>query len=152
MLTVSTNRQRGRVVKAVDSKSTGFRPHRFKSCRCRKFLFLISMRERIFVSRNKLYLVIEDFGIMPNHKISILFEQFSDPCHYFMSSFEDEHVQKVYEAIASHFSSTRFKRWPVVDKFISSLSAGSFGCDFGCGNGKNLEWNTAKLVTLGMDA
>ncbi len=68
------------------------------------------------------------------------------------SEFEGEHVQKVYEAIASHFSSTRYKRWPVVDNFIASVPVGSFGCDFGCGNGKNLEWNPSKFVTLGLDA
>ena len=32
-------RQVGRVVKAVDSKSTGLRPRRFESCTCRSYLF-----------------------------------------------------------------------------------------------------------------
>lgn len=68
------------------------------------------------------------------------------------SSFEDEHVQKVYEAIAGHFSATRYKRWPVVDDFIEALPKGSIGCDFGCGNGKNLQWDTNKTLTLGLDA
>lgn len=68
--------------------------------------------------------------------------------------FEEEHVQQVYEAIAPHFSATRYKRWPIVEKFIKNLPANSFGCDFGCGNGKNLE-NDLKgkgCMTLGMDA
>ena len=32
--------------------------------------------------------------------------------------FEEEHVQQVYEAIAPHFSATRYKRWPIVEAFI----------------------------------
>jgi tRNA (uracil-5-)-methyltransferase TRM9 len=66
--------------------------------------------------------------------------------------FEGEHVQQVYEAIAPHFSATRYKRWPIVDKFIKSLSKGSFGCDFGCGNGKNLENDPNGCITIGLDA
>ena len=67
--------------------------------------------------------------------------------------FEEEHVQQVYEAIAPHFSATRYKRWPIVEKFIKSIPKGSFGCDFGCGNGKNLENDpSGNIVTIGMDA
>ena len=40
-------RHLGRVVKAVDSKSTGLRPHRFESGRCRLQIFLVV----IFVCR-----------------------------------------------------------------------------------------------------
>lgn len=65
--------------------------------------------------------------------------------------FEGAHVQQVYEAIAPHFSATRYKRWPIVEKFIQNLPKGSFGCDFGCGNGKNLE-QSGSLMTIGMDA
>ena len=36
---VSTNRQRGRVVKAIDSKSIGLCPREFESRRCRFFVF-----------------------------------------------------------------------------------------------------------------
>lgn len=64
--------------------------------------------------------------------------------------FEEEHVQQVYEAIAPHFNATRYKRWPIVEKFIKNIGKGSFGCDFGCGNGKNLE--NENILTLGMDA
>ncbi len=32
--------------------------------------------------------------------------------------FEKQHVHKVYEEIAQHFSSTRYKAWPVVEEFI----------------------------------
>jgi tRNA (uracil-5-)-methyltransferase TRM9 len=69
-----------------------------------------------------------------------------------MSNFEEEHVQQVYEAIAPHFSSTRYKRWPLVEGFIENLPIGSFGCDFGCGNGKNLENDPKGHVIMGMDA
>ena len=67
--------------------------------------------------------------------------------------FEEEHVQQVYEAIAPHFSATRYKRWPIVEKFIKGIPKGSFGCDFGCGNGKNLENDpNGNIMTIGMDA
>lgn len=48
------------------------------------------------------------------------------------------HVRKVYDGIAEHFSATRYKRWPVVDRFLADLPRGSLGMDLGCGNGKNL--------------
>ena len=61
-------------------------------------------------------------------------------------------VQAVYEAIASHFSDTRYKArrgvrlaraqlaqpWPLIVEFLSSLSPGSIGLESGSGNGKNL--------------
>ncbi|EKG03914.1 hypothetical protein TCSYLVIO_005026 [Trypanosoma cruzi] len=49
---------------------------------------------------------------------------------------EREHVLKVYDAIASHFSSTRYKAWPKVQAFIESLPKYSLVADVGCGNGK----------------
>lgn len=52
--------------------------------------------------------------------------------------FEREYVQNVYDEISEHFSSTRYKRWPVVEKFLASIPAASIGVDLGCGNGKNL--------------
>ncbi|KAK8191172.1 S-adenosyl-L-methionine-dependent methyltransferase [Phyllosticta capitalensis] len=55
--------------------------------------------------------------------------------------YEDEHVHTVYEQIASHFSSTRYKPWPIVERFLKSLPAGSIGLDVGCGNGKYLAVN-----------
>ncbi|TVY31268.1 tRNA (carboxymethyluridine(34)-5-O)-methyltransferase, partial [Lachnellula occidentalis] len=53
-------------------------------------------------------------------------------------SYEEQHVHEVYEQIASHFSSTRYKPWPIVSSFLSSLPPGSIGLDVGCGNGKYL--------------
>lgn len=55
--------------------------------------------------------------------------------------YEEEHVHKVYEQIASHFSSTRYKPWPIVESFLKSQIPGSIGLDVGCGNGKYLTVN-----------
>ncbi|KAK5949789.1 tRNA methyltransferase, has a role in tRNA modification [Knufia fluminis] len=55
--------------------------------------------------------------------------------------YEQANVHDVYNKIASHFSSTRFKPWPVIDEFLRGLPAGSIGLDIGCGNGKYLTVN-----------
>ncbi|XP_058787687.1 tRNA (carboxymethyluridine(34)-5-O)-methyltransferase [Vicia villosa] len=54
---------------------------------------------------------------------------------------EKKFVHSVYDAIAPHFSSTRFAKWPKVAEFLSSLSPGSLILDAGCGNGKYLGFN-----------
>ncbi|KAI4122264.1 MAG: hypothetical protein LQ338_005911 [Usnochroma carphineum] len=56
-------------------------------------------------------------------------------------AYEEEHVHLVYEQIASHFSSTRYKPWPIVEGFLQDLPGGSVGLDVGCGNGKYLAVN-----------
>ncbi|KAH8704270.1 S-adenosyl-L-methionine-dependent methyltransferase [Talaromyces proteolyticus] len=55
--------------------------------------------------------------------------------------YEQEHVHNVYQKIASHFSSTRYKPWPIVERFLQSQKPGSIGLDIGCGNGKYLTVN-----------
>ena len=55
--------------------------------------------------------------------------------------YEEAHVHQVYEQIASHFSSTRYKPWPIVERFLRDLADGSVGLDVGCGNGKYLAVN-----------
>jgi tRNA (uracil-5-)-methyltransferase TRM9 len=65
-------------------------------------------------------------------------------------AYELEHVHGVYEAIASHFSATRHKPWPVVADFLRAQAAGSIGLDVGCGNGKYLAVNDHVLL-LGCD-
>ncbi|KAL8144331.1 hypothetical protein V2J09_017363 [Rumex salicifolius] len=55
---------------------------------------------------------------------------------------EKTYVHRVYDAIAPHFSSTRFAKWPKVSAFLSSLPKGSLVLDVGCGNGKYLGLNT----------
>jgi len=48
---------------------------------------------------------------------------------------------KVYETIASHFSSTRHSPWPRVVEFVDQITPGSLVADVGCGNGKYLGIN-----------
>lgn len=64
--------------------------------------------------------------------------------------YEQEHVHEVYEQIASHFSSTRYKPWPVIERFLKELPGGSVGLDVGCGNGKYLAVNP-NIFILGSD-
>ncbi|XP_027095184.1 tRNA (carboxymethyluridine(34)-5-O)-methyltransferase [Coffea eugenioides] len=54
---------------------------------------------------------------------------------------EKKYVHRVYDAIAPHFSSTRFAKWPKVSAFLNSLVPGSLVLDAGCGNGKYLGLN-----------
>ncbi|PWN88360.1 hypothetical protein FA10DRAFT_280906 [Acaromyces ingoldii] len=54
------------------------------------------------------------------------------------SIYEQANVHDVYENIARHFSSTRYKPWPLIPRFLSTLPPGSVGADLGCGNGKYL--------------
>lgn len=75
--------------------------------------------------------------------------------HFFMDSglspsVEKEHVHDVYDVIATHFSATRYKPWPVVDDYISSRPLYSIGADVGCGNGKYLGVNKSVFL-LGSD-
>ena len=44
---------------------------------------------------------------------------------------EKKHVRQVYDEIASHFSDTRHKPWPLVAHFINSLPHGSILADIG---------------------
>lgn len=64
--------------------------------------------------------------------------------------YEQEHVHDVYEQIASHFSSTRYKPWPIIDRFLKNLPDGSIGLDVGCGNGKYLAANS-NIFIIGSD-
>lgn len=65
-------------------------------------------------------------------------------------AYEEQHVHQVYEQIAFHFSSTRYKPWPIVESFLQSLSPGSVGLDVGCGNGKYLAVNK-DIFIIGSD-
>ncbi|KAF4556858.1 tRNA (carboxymethyluridine(34)-5-O)-methyltransferase-like protein [Elsinoe fawcettii] len=61
-------------------------------------------------------------------------------------TYEEEHVHSVYEQIASHFSSTRYKPWPIIERFLKDLLPGSVGVDVGCGNGKYLAVNSDVFI------
>ncbi|KAF2633395.1 S-adenosyl-L-methionine-dependent methyltransferase [Macroventuria anomochaeta] len=61
-------------------------------------------------------------------------------------SYEEEHVHEVYEQIASHFSSTRYKPWPIVERFLKEQPNGAIGADVGCGNGKYLAVNKEVFI------
>ncbi|GAB2230978.1 hypothetical protein Droror1_Dr00027259 [Drosera rotundifolia] len=63
---------------------------------------------------------------------------------------EKTYVHRVYNAIAPHFSSTRFAKWPKVAAFLNSLPDGSLVLDAGCGNGKYLGLNPQCLF-IGCD-
>lgn len=64
--------------------------------------------------------------------------------------YEELHVHEVYEQIADHFSSTRYKPWPIVHDFLLSLPPGSVGLDVGCGNGKYFAVNN-DIFIIGSD-
>ncbi|KAG2078106.1 S-adenosyl-L-methionine-dependent methyltransferase [Suillus decipiens] len=67
---------------------------------------------------------------------------------------EDLHVHAVYDQIASHFSSTRYKPWPIIAKFLSDLPTGWIGLDSGTGNGKYLPLpadRPGSVLTIGLD-
>lgn len=85
-------------------------------------------------------------------------------------TFEDKNVHAIYDEIASHFSSTRYKvgfnnkpysphfmciqPWPIISNFISSISTGCIGLDSGTGNGKYLplpEGRPGDILTIGLD-
>ncbi|PCH38036.1 hypothetical protein WOLCODRAFT_161252 [Wolfiporia cocos MD-104 SS10] len=68
--------------------------------------------------------------------------------------YEDEHVHGVYDEIAPHFSSTRYKPWPIIAQFLDSIPAGWVGLDSGTGNGKYLPLpleRPGSVWTIGLD-
>ncbi|KAJ7470631.1 S-adenosyl-L-methionine-dependent methyltransferase [Mycena latifolia] len=69
-------------------------------------------------------------------------------------AYEAAHVHEIYDHIASHFSSTRYKPWPIIAAFLSSLQDGWIGLDSGTGNGKYLPLpadRPGQLWTIGLD-
>ncbi|KAF8507326.1 hypothetical protein BU17DRAFT_57511 [Hysterangium stoloniferum] len=72
---------------------------------------------------------------------------------------ENLHVHAIYDQIASHFSSTRYKAsiyspWPIIAEFLDSLPPGSIGLDSGTGNGKYLPLpldRPSSIWTIGLD-
>ncbi|KAF5746823.1 alkylated DNA repair protein alkB 8 [Tripterygium wilfordii] len=68
-------------------------------------------------------------------------ETCSSLCVHSTPEIEKKYVHRVYDAIAPHFSATRFAKWPKVATFLNSLPSGSLILDAGCGNGKYLGLN-----------
>lgn len=56
----------------------------------------------------------------------------------------------VYDKIAPHFSHTRYKAWPRIEKFLMERETGSLVLDVGCGNGKYMGVNP-NLFMVGTD-
>ncbi|CAL9683877.1 unnamed protein product [Knipowitschia caucasica] len=71
-------------------------------------------------------------------------------CHADAAHLEEQYVHQVYDAIASHFSSTRHSPWPRVCDFLRALPPGSVLADVGCGNGKYLGVNP-QVAAMGCD-
>ena len=59
-------------------------------------------------------------------------------------------MNEVYNAIAPHFSATRFAVWPKVREFVARLAPGALVADVGCGNGKYFGLRR-DVFTLGTD-
>ena len=66
-----------------------------------------------------------------------------------MNKIEKKHVFDIYNNISQEFSNTRKFPWPFVSKYINKLKSGSFVCDVGCGNGKNMI--RPDLIYIGSD-
>lgn len=65
--------------------------------------------------------------------------------------FERKYVHEIYDQVADHFSDTRYKPWPIVEKFLKELPFGSVGIDIGCGNGKYLSIGSKNIYIIGAD-
>ncbi|KTW26153.1 hypothetical protein T552_03045 [Pneumocystis carinii B80] len=75
----------------------------------------------------------------------------STPCHITASeTIEKTYIHDVYSAIAGHFSATRQKPWPIVEKYLLNQPAGSLGLDVGCGNGRYL-FLVQNIYLMGID-
>lgn len=65
---------------------------------------------------------------------------------------EQDYVHQVYNNISDHFSQTRYKPWPLIERFLNSLQSGSIGLDSGTGNGKYIPINQGgRIHIIGLD-
>lgn len=55
-------------------------------------------------------------------------------------------MHDVYDRIAGHFSATRYKPWPLVEKYLQAQKKGSVGADIGCGNGKYMRYGHVYII------
>ncbi|KAL2900576.1 hypothetical protein RDABS01_025658 [Bienertia sinuspersici] len=80
--------------------------------------------------------------------LTIQEDSLTSTCVQYTPDIEKTYVHQVYDAIAPHFSSTRFAKWPKVASFLDSLPQGSLVLDAGCGNGKYLEDAAISIAVL----
>ncbi|XP_045205656.2 uncharacterized protein LOC123557927 [Mercenaria mercenaria] len=66
------------------------------------------------------------------------------------TSFEQQHVQHVYEEIAASMNDIQHKAWPNVKRFLKKFPPGSLIADVGCGNGRYLNINKS-TYKVGVD-
>ncbi|CAD8149645.1 unnamed protein product [Paramecium octaurelia] len=89
--------------------------------------------------------IIQDNKVVPNktqEEIQLLEEQQQQLLQIPKATeVEKKYVYEIYDKIAPHFSSTRYKPWPKIEQFLKSLEPGSLVADVGCGNGKYLGSN-----------
>ena len=70
-------------------------------------------------------------------------------CH--LPVIEKKYVQSTYSCIYNHFSSTRHYVWPCVKAFLNNKTSKQMGLEIGCGNAKNILYNT-DLNIIGIDS
>lgn len=58
-------------------------------------------------------------------------------------------IKEAYDKISTEFSVTRIFTWSWTDKFINNLDKGSIILDLGCGNGRNMNYDS--MITYGID-
>lgn len=75
---------------------------------------------------------------LPEPTVPVLPSEFKDDREESPEAREQRMVHDVYETIAPHFSQTRYKPWPIIARFLSSIPPHSIGLDSGAGNGKYL--------------
>ncbi|TIB58367.1 hypothetical protein E3P78_03960 [Wallemia ichthyophaga] len=76
--------------------------------------------------------------MVKKHELPLPSEEDIALLHKSPTTFEDDNVHKIYDEIANHFSSTRYKPWPIISRFLQSIEKHAMGLDAGCGNGKYL--------------
>jgi hypothetical protein len=75
---------------------------------------------------------------LPEPTVPVIPSEFKDDQEETPEAREQRMVHDVYETIAPHFSQTRYKPWPIIARFLSSIPEHSIGLDSGAGNGKYL--------------
>lgn len=120
--------------------SLTFRKIKRDPCTCKWTKLCDSQNKEVAVEQNMLAGESQEAKIDPVNKQQIT-----------ATEMEKKHVYEVYDKIAPHFSNTRYKPWPKIQKYLESLEEGCLNIDVGCGNGKYLGMNTDKIFNIGTD-